>query len=371
MNRQSPSPKASSPEINGNEFTTADDQCNPARQLFFRELHILLQNESPTGYIQWRPDNKSFIISDKDRFENTVLPRYFGSVKYTSFTRRMKRWGIRRTAKGADSGAYFHEQLHRGMRFEEEDYDVVTSTAHDSSCLDRKSDSPSALPLKKRTRWTPPQGESNGSIPVAPSQHNDVLDMQQLMREINRNKRLGVSPPEAKRARVDQSVLDETRPSLGLYNNPFNSLLDSSAWYPSELHQEQLARVNAQVMERNLRFGIDTKSMPMTSNAHQDFLLPARRDLTRLSTDLLRSSALLRALQSPHPFVYKQGLFNQDRFGYTQVFASNHSHLARTHKISSEEKNSSEEKRNDAFAKVPLPHSSPSQQPKIPINRAA
>ena len=55
------------------------------------------------------PHGKSFAITDPDAFSADVLPRYFKSTKFKSFTRKLYRWGFRQITKGPDKGSYYHE----------------------------------------------------------------------------------------------------------------------------------------------------------------------------------------------------------------------------------------------------------------------
>ena len=50
--------------------------------------------------IQWLPDNKSFIIRDADTFTKKVVPKYFKPTKFSSFTRKLYRWGFRQINRG-------------------------------------------------------------------------------------------------------------------------------------------------------------------------------------------------------------------------------------------------------------------------------
>jgi len=147
------------------------EQGTPARMIFFQKLHSMICNETKSGCIEWSLDGKSFIILIKDRFTNEVLPRYFGKAKFTSFSRRLKRWGFKR----GDGGAYYHEQFHRNLIFDDND-DVPMFDFSSSSATNLN------LPLKKR-KWSPsssPQEE----------RREDVMVMPQMMREINRQKRV-------------------------------------------------------------------------------------------------------------------------------------------------------------------------------------
>lgn len=47
------------------------------------------------------------------------MPRHFGGrapgiAKFTSFTRKLNRWGFKRVARGKEMGAYYHDEFRRG-----------------------------------------------------------------------------------------------------------------------------------------------------------------------------------------------------------------------------------------------------------------
>ena len=56
--------------------------------------------------IDWLPHGQSFLVYDKKKFTETVLSIYFRGTKYTSFTRKLNRWGFKRIRKGTETGAY-------------------------------------------------------------------------------------------------------------------------------------------------------------------------------------------------------------------------------------------------------------------------
>ena len=72
-------------------------------------LHELVSDPETNYCIHWLDGgNDLFTISDKKRFAKEILPKLNGhaKAKYTSFTRRLKRWGFHRIASGAQIGAY-------------------------------------------------------------------------------------------------------------------------------------------------------------------------------------------------------------------------------------------------------------------------
>jgi hypothetical protein len=80
-------------------------------QTFFPlKLHQIISDESNSGSISWLQSGKAFIIVDKKRFAEEILPRFFSQqCKFTSFTRKLARWRFNRVPRGPLIGAYYHE----------------------------------------------------------------------------------------------------------------------------------------------------------------------------------------------------------------------------------------------------------------------
>lgn len=87
---------------------------------FPMRMHTLLSDPSVHDAITWLPHGRSFVILRPDVLATRVLPLYFtpdgaksGHVRYTSFTRKLNRWGFRQIAHGPDAGAFYHELFRR------------------------------------------------------------------------------------------------------------------------------------------------------------------------------------------------------------------------------------------------------------------
>jgi hypothetical protein len=86
-------------------------------------LHSIVSDEATNTAIHWLPCGKQFVVADKEEFSNNILPKYFGgrgsgptaTTKFTSFTRRLKRWNFKRVASGREIGAYHHEYFQRNQ----------------------------------------------------------------------------------------------------------------------------------------------------------------------------------------------------------------------------------------------------------------
>jgi hypothetical protein len=57
------------------------------------------QNEA-TFCVAWLADGQSFVIRHPDEFTRKVLPKYFKATKFSSFTRKLYRWGFRQVNRG-------------------------------------------------------------------------------------------------------------------------------------------------------------------------------------------------------------------------------------------------------------------------------
>jgi hypothetical protein len=81
---------------------------------FFHQLFEILENEEYSHLISWLPHGKGFVIHRKKEFAAEILPRHFKkAVKFTSFTRKLSRWGFSRASRGPETGAYFHRLFRR------------------------------------------------------------------------------------------------------------------------------------------------------------------------------------------------------------------------------------------------------------------
>lgn len=56
------------------------------------KLHLLLQQNKDASIVSWMPDGKSFLIHNKDRFSNELLPEFFGTTNFKTFQRNLNLW---------------------------------------------------------------------------------------------------------------------------------------------------------------------------------------------------------------------------------------------------------------------------------------
>ena len=70
--------------------TETDDVPEGEKTAFPILLHEIVSDPNTDSCIHWLSCGTRFMISDKKKFASTVLPRFYGHAKFTSFTRRLK-----------------------------------------------------------------------------------------------------------------------------------------------------------------------------------------------------------------------------------------------------------------------------------------
>lgn len=91
-----------------------DDEFDENAKIFPQRLMEILSEPSNADAITWLPHGEAFIIINRQKFSNQILPKYFRKTKYTSFTRKLNRWNFTRVTRGPELGAYYHEFFQRG-----------------------------------------------------------------------------------------------------------------------------------------------------------------------------------------------------------------------------------------------------------------
>jgi len=112
---------------------------------FPNKLMEILGDKANENIITWLPHGKAFIVYQKEKFANDILPRYFKETKYTSFTRKLNRWGFERINKGPEVGAYYHKFFQRSNPHCCMKMSCVSSKMDQDTATDEKA--PSSPPL--------------------------------------------------------------------------------------------------------------------------------------------------------------------------------------------------------------------------------
>jgi hypothetical protein len=74
----------------------------------------VLANKKYHDVINWLPDGKAFTVFRPKVFVQEVLPKEFKQAKFSSFTRKLHRWGFQRHLRGPHAGAFYHKDFQRG-----------------------------------------------------------------------------------------------------------------------------------------------------------------------------------------------------------------------------------------------------------------
>lgn len=96
--------------------------------MFSIQIMNMLDNAERDGVsdiVSWRNEEEfrkenvgggEFIIRDKKRFKEEILPRYFKNIKFPSFTKHMRRWGFKVTGTSRihNTASYWHPLFIRG-----------------------------------------------------------------------------------------------------------------------------------------------------------------------------------------------------------------------------------------------------------------
>lgn len=90
----------------GSKEDDVNTECFPMK------LMNLIDDESNSDVIIWSPKGDGFVIMNKNRLTTEVLPKVFKLTQYTSFTRRLKRWGFV-TTRGFSTTPSYHHPLFR------------------------------------------------------------------------------------------------------------------------------------------------------------------------------------------------------------------------------------------------------------------
>jgi len=78
------------------------------------QLMQILSDDSNSDAIAWMPHGLTFVIHNRDKLISEILPHYFGEkIKFTSFTRKLKRWSFVRFPTGDGDAAFYNKNFRR------------------------------------------------------------------------------------------------------------------------------------------------------------------------------------------------------------------------------------------------------------------
>ena len=73
-------------------------------------LYKILEQDEHPSIISWCFDSDNFIIYNRTRFQDELMPQYFQSSNWLSFLKQLNVYGFRR-AKGRDLTVYYHKDF--------------------------------------------------------------------------------------------------------------------------------------------------------------------------------------------------------------------------------------------------------------------
>ena len=76
----------------------------------------IISDEKNASAIVWYPNGQHFEVISREIFLSDVLPRYMKATKWSSFTRKLSRWGFERIKKGRYTNSFFHKVKTEGLR---------------------------------------------------------------------------------------------------------------------------------------------------------------------------------------------------------------------------------------------------------------
>lgn len=100
-------------------------------------MKLAQKEDQETFCVAWLPDGKSFVIRNPDEFTRKVLPRFFKATKFSSFTRKLYRWGFRQVNRGIgpDDPIIFGNEF-----FQRDELELMTKMRSITAATTRKQD---------------------------------------------------------------------------------------------------------------------------------------------------------------------------------------------------------------------------------------
>merc|ERR1719343_186194 len=112
----------------------------------------MLSNEEHSAVVAWLPHGKAFRIYKQKRFISEVFPNYFKKSMFSSFVRKLSRWGFNRVSRGPETGSYYHPLFVRDNK---------------ALCYDMRPLSNNASSNDKATHYNPTSDYSSHSACVS------------------------------------------------------------------------------------------------------------------------------------------------------------------------------------------------------------
>mmetsp|Transcript_13007 Transcript_13007/g.26461 ORF Transcript_13007/g.26461 Transcript_13007/m.26461 type:complete len:651 (+) Transcript_13007:80-2032(+) len=205
---------------------------NKLKQTFAQKLMHILSIKECQNAIRWMPDGTSFCIVDSKELVDKVLPAYFKEAKYTSFTRKLNRWGFKHftvpTKEGkSETSVYTHPKFQRDCPELCESMDGGhrrRSSASRASGISTLSTSASAG-LQNQLEGNTQQGHFPQNIPQQYSLQQQ-LHLQEMIQQEQQNRLL--NSLSAQGGASDNNASDVIFGNLNINSNLLNSFQNSA-----------------------------------------------------------------------------------------------------------------------------------------------
>mmetsp|Transcript_45750 Transcript_45750/g.133203 ORF Transcript_45750/g.133203 Transcript_45750/m.133203 type:complete len:303 (-) Transcript_45750:223-1131(-) len=119
------------------------------------KLMKVLSDSRFNDIISWTPSGKAFTIVNAKAFVADILPEHFKSAKFSSFTRKLHRWGFMRHYRGDESGAFYHKDFQKDRLDLVEQMTCKAETPTKSLVAIAKTLPSSKKPIQKPAASTP------------------------------------------------------------------------------------------------------------------------------------------------------------------------------------------------------------------------
>merc|ERR1712238_230905 len=274
----------------------------PLVPMFPENLMNVLEDEKNNNVIDWNSNGMSFIIKNSKVFVDKVILQFMASCKYSSFVRKLYRWGFRQPDNAKQSQCFYNKLFQRGEKTM-----CKTMRCHSINKVKderkiKKSKIKTGLP-KNMSSVNRDEGTFAGSS-VDRGTNFDKLNYK-LTDTYNSSQSYSSSR--------DIKTLNA--------NSRNNCLLETFATSSNKINTPLVnCGSNKTVNEENRRRKLEemTSSCLPTTPQNSRYMTPS------LDIKTLRDNLLLRSLTSPHVERYILSLSHSQKIEY---FNSNHQHL--------------------------------------------
>lgn len=258
----------------------------------------ILGDKANENVITWLPHGKAFIVYQKEKFANDILPRYFKETKYTSFTRKLNRWGFERINKGPEVGAYYHKHFQRSNPHRCTKMSCVSSKIDQDTNTGEKA--PSSPPLSAVIQH--PTTANDTPTTTGYSYPQEPQTPQASHSSIERGL-TGYGMPYPQGSHTSESLIQQLR----LLHQRRNALATSTSMVDvptfAQQQPQEVAYLSQQVQLMNLQRGRASPSAPDNGVSHfpQMQMMPANPSIDNYSNAVLGAAiqTLQRSFQIP------------------------------------------------------------------------